>query len=192
MAVLPTACQENFTCSLFAQKRNRLQVQYWPCSSSGLSPWLGLSWAFPHAAVLQHESGSLAWNWQCTQHVACVPTASAQLFVKLHFQTSFSLFLESISKLFMNSFCFLEWKLHCWHFCSKCQWCWALAWNAHKFSSDGKRHVLMSSQLSWTFWRQKYSWRQFWGHISPPFLHFSWEHLITVFCHMKLISCIYD
>lgn len=83
------------------------------CSSSGLSPWLGLSWAFHCTAVLQNESGSLAWSSQCTQRVTSVPTASARLFAKLHCQTSFSLLLESIFKLFMNSFCFLEWKLHC-------------------------------------------------------------------------------
>lgn len=56
----------------------------------------------------------------------------------------------------------------------------------------GKKHVLMSTQLSWTFWIQKYSWRQFWHCVSSLFLHFSWGHLITVFYHMKLFSCIYD
>lgn len=40
-------------------------------------PWL--------STVLQDESGSLAWNWQCTLHVTSVLTAFAQPFGKLHF-----------------------------------------------------------------------------------------------------------
>lgn len=100
-------------------------------------------------------------------------------FLRLHFQIRFSLLIGSISKLFKNSFCFLKWKLH-YLLTPLLQMSvmFALARAWHAFSSAREKTVLISTQLSWTFSRQKWSWRQFWHCISSQFLHCIWEHLL--------------